>query len=238
MGYLVAATTRLGGDYAKLGQTYGTILQHREQWLASVIKLIGGVEETRTLAGRGEAQFHRVPRQQQQEALRFVLLHLQTPTGFMPASAIDRLAPAGGLNSITLSQQQLLIELLDLGQLARMAEAEQLDPSRAYLPIDYLADLQAGLFDELHQAAPVIEPLRRALQRVYVDTLLIYAGHDFTGDLRGAARWNLAQALPELRAAAASSGNAATTAHLADLSYKIAAALEAPDGSGDDASEP
>ena len=62
MGYLVDATTRLGGDYDKLAQTYDTILEHRYLWLSSVVKLIGGVEETRTLAGRGEAQFHRVPK--------------------------------------------------------------------------------------------------------------------------------------------------------------------------------
>lgn len=238
MTYLVSATTRLGGDYDKLGQTYETILDHREMWLSSVIKLIGGVEETRTLAGRGEAQFHRVPREDQQQALQFVLQHLRTPTRFIPTTVLDRLTPAGGLNSMTLSQQRLLMDLLDLGRLARMAEAEQLDGSSAYLPVDYLADLRAGLFDELKQAAPMIDPLRRALQRFYVDTLLLYAGHDFTGDLRGAARSNLNQLLPDLQDAAARSGNATTAAHLADLSHKIATDLETPDSPDEDQSGP
>jgi hypothetical protein len=229
MGYLVPATTRLGGDYDKLGQTYDTILAHRMQWLASVIKLIGGVEETRTLAGRGEAQFHRVPKEQQQEAVQFVLENLHTPTSFIPTTVLDRLTPADGLYSFKLFQQHLLRELLDMDRLARMAEVEQLDSASVYQPIEYLADLRAGLFDELQRDAPVIEPLRRDLQRYFVDTLLAYADDEYAGDLRSAARWNLSQLLPELQDAEARSGNTTAAAHLADLSYKIAADLESPD---------
>ncbi len=229
MSYLVSATTRLGGDYGKLAVTYNTLLQHREMWLSSVIKLIGGVEETRTLAGRGEAQFHRVPGAEQQEALQFILQHLRTPASFIPATVLDRLTPAGGLDGITISQQQLLIDLLDFDRLLRMAEVEQVDHAGAYLPIEYLADVRLGLFEELQQDAPVIEPLRRDLQRLFVDTLLMVAGDDYAGDLRSAARWNLRQLLPDLQDAEARSGNASAAAHLADLSHKIAADLESPD---------
>lgn len=227
MGYLVDATTSLGGDYDKLAQTYHTILQHRYQWLSSVVKLIGGVEETRTLAGRGEARFHRVPKAKQQEALRFVLQQLQAQPAFTPPDVLDRLSPAGGLNSFTLDQQLLLFELLDLGRLVRLAETEQLDGARAYLPTDYLADVQTGLFAELQQDAPLIDPLRRTLQRSYVDTLLLYLGYDFAGELRSVARWNLTQLLPELQTAASRSSGV-TAAHLNDLAYRIALDLEPP----------
>jgi hypothetical protein len=217
MGYLVEATTRQGDGYDKLARTYESILDHRHMWLASVIKLIGGVEETRTLAGRGEAQFHRVPKARQQAALQFVLQHLQGQPVFVPGAVLDRLAPAGGLDYFTESQQDLLLDLLNFGRLARLAEAEQLDGADAYLPIDYLAELQAGLFAELAQDAPQIDPLRRALQHTYVRELLFYASPEFSGDLRSAARWTLAQLLPELQEAEARSGNVATRAHLADL---------------------
>lgn len=253
MSYLIDASTDLGSDYDKLDATYTSILDHRYQWLSSVIKLIGGVEETRTLAGRGEAQFHRVPRAQQQEALQFVLQHLQTQPAFTPPDVIDRLSPAGGLEYFAQSQQFLLSELLDFGRLARLVEAEQLDGASAYLPIEYLADVQAGLFSELEQDAPQIEPLRRLLQRVYVRTLALYASPNVTNndklnagympsldaqfynrpdlqsDLEGVARWTLAQMLPDLQDAAARSGNSATAAHLTDLSHTITTLLEAPD---------
>ena len=252
MGYLLEATTRLGGDYAKLGNTYQTILDHRQLWLSSVIKLIGGVEETRTLAGRGEAQFHRVAREEQQAALQFVLQHLRTQPVFTPSSVLDRLSPEGGLDGFAQSQHALLSELLDYGRLARLLEAEQLDGVDAYLPLEYLAEVQAGIFSELEQETPQIDLLRRNLQRVFVRTLALYASPhvdsyskldagympaidaqyynrpDLLSDLEGAARWTLIQLLPVVQDAAARSGNAATAAHLADLGYTITTALEAP----------
>jgi hypothetical protein len=228
MGYLIDATTRLGGDYNKLGQTYHTILMHRFQWLSSVVELVGGVEETRTLAGRGEAQFHRVPKDKQQAALQFVLQHLQTPAAFVPVSVLDRLTPAGGWQGLDYYQYLLLTELLDPDRLGRLFEAEQQDGADAYLPNEYLADLQDGLFAELQQDAPQIDLVRRNLQRQHVDTLLNYASSEYGGDLRGVARWSLAQLLPDLQAAEAGSGNITTGAHLADLANKIATALEPP----------
>lgn len=225
MGYLVEATARPGQSYDKLAQTYESVLDHRHLWLASVIKLIGGVEETRTLAGRGEAQFHRVPKARQQAALQFVLQHLQPQPVFTPGAVLDRLTPAGGLDYFTESQQELLLDLLDSSRLGRLAEAEQLDGAGAYLPIDYLAELQAGLFAELAQAAPQIDPLRRTLQHTYAEVLLFYAGPEFSGDLRSATRWSLAQLLPELQDAAGRSSHVATQAHLADLTRVIEAAL-------------
>lgn len=226
MGYLIDATTSLGSNYDKLGDTYDTLLQHRFQWLSSVVKLIGGVEETRTLAGRGEARFHRVPKAKQQEALRFVLQQLQTQPAFAPTAVLDRLAPAGGSNLFIDQQKLLLHDLLDPSRLARLAEAEQLDGVDAYLPIDYLADVQAGLFGELQQDAPQIDPVRRTLQRSYVDTLLLYIDYDFDGGLSSVARWRLLQLLPELQTTAGRS-DATTAAHLDDLAHRIKLGLEA-----------
>ncbi len=126
----------------------------------------------------------------------------------------------------------LLNDLMELGRLARLGEGEQLNSADAYLPIDYLAELQAGLFAELKQDAPLIDPLRRDLQRIYVDTLQGYVDSDYSGDLRGAARWNLQKLLRELNAAEANSGNTPTRAHLADLSNQIETILEGVAGGG------
>ena len=72
MTRLVDATTEPGGAFDQLEASYGVILDERETWLASVIKLVGGVEENRTLAGGG-AQFSRVPAERQREAVAFVM---------------------------------------------------------------------------------------------------------------------------------------------------------------------
>ena len=234
MGYLVDASTSLGSDYSKTQTSYNALLAQRYEWLWSVVKLIGGVEETRTLAGRGDVQFHRVPKAKQQEALQFVLENLQTPAVFIPADVLDRLTPAGGLYGLQQYQQMLLSDLMEPGRLARLGEGEQLNSADAYLPIDYLAELQAGLFAELKQDAPLIDPLRRDLQRIYVDTLQGYVDSDYSGDLRGAARWNLQKLQRDLNAAEANSGNTTTRAHLADLSDQIETILEGAAGGGND----
>lgn len=252
MSYLIDGATRPGGDFSKLQATYNTILEQRYQWLSSVAKLIGGVEETRTLAGRGDVQFHRVPRDEQQEALQFVLQHLAGQPVFTPTGVLDRLSPAGGLDAFADYQQYLLADLLEFSRLARLVEAEQLDGANAYQPTDYLNDVRAGLFSELEEETPQIDPLRRNLQRAFVRTLAVYANPnisnndkfwagyvpsldaqyanrpDLRSDLEGAARWTLAQMLPALEEAATRSGNSATAAHLADLSYTIQQALEPP----------
>ncbi|MFZ2359840.1 MAG: zinc-dependent metalloprotease [Anaerolineae bacterium] len=226
MGYLVTASTSLGSDFSKLGQAYGTVLEHRHRWLSSVVKLIGGVEETRTLAGRGAAQFHRVPRAQQQAALQFVLQNLQTPAVFIPADVLDRLTPADGAGYLRFLQGFLLEDLLDSDRLARLAETEPLDSANAYLPAEYLAELQAGLFAELQEDVVLIDPLRRDLQRSYVATLRGYAADDSAGELRAVARYAMQQVLPELQAAEVKGGNVVTRAHLADLSHQIESFLK------------
>lgn len=227
MGYLADASTRLGGDFTKLQANYQTILDQRYLWLSSVVKLIGGVEETRTLAGRGEVQFHRLSKAKQQAALQFVLEHLQTPTTFMPVALLDQLAPAGGTDNMGQYQLFLLYDLLDSDRLQRLVESEQLD-SDAYLLVDYLAELQDGLFAELQAATPQIDPLRRSLQRSYLDLLQEQMNAGWTGDVRAAARWNLQKLLASLDAVAAQSGDVTTSAHLADLSNQINTILEGP----------
>ncbi len=227
MGYLIPASTSLGSDFSGLQKNYQTLLEQRYNWLSSVVKLIGGVEETRTLAGRGDVQFHRVPKAQQQAALQFVLEHLKTPRIFIPAAVLDQLAATGGAEGMNQTQSFLLYDLLDSGRLQRLVEGEQLDAG-AYLLVDYLAELQDGLFAELKQAAPQIDPMRRALQRTYLETLQWQMGDGSNSDVRAAARWNLQKLLDTLKAVDAQTSDATTSAHLADLRNQIKMILEGP----------
>ena len=105
-------------------------------------------------------------------------------------------------------------------RLARLAEAEQLDSASAYLPVEYLADVQAGLFAELQQDA-ARSTRCAAICSVFCGYSAEHTADDYAGDLRGAARWALEQLLPELQDAEARSGNATTAAHLADPSHRI-----------------
>jgi hypothetical protein len=231
MGYLAASSTSLGSDFTQLEANYWTIIIQRFVWLDSVVKLIGGVEETRTLAGRGDVQFHRVPKAEQEAALGFVLENLQTPKNFVPAAILDQLTPIGGPGAMEMFQQGLLYELLAPHRLLRLVEAEQLgtDP---YLLVDYLAAVQEGLFAELKAEAPQIDPMRRTLQRSYLDILEEQMDAGWTGDVRAAARWNLQTLAEAIQAAEAKSGDTTTAAHLADLHNQIEVILEGSKQSG------
>ena len=231
MGYLADSSTSLGSDFTQLGANYETILAQRFFWLDSVVKLIGGVEETRTLAGRGDVQFHRVPKAEQQAALQFVLENLQTPSDFLPAAILDQLTPMGGPVSMAMFQDSLLYGLLSPDRLQRLVEGEQLGTD-AYLLVDYLAAVQAGLFAELEAAAPQIDAMRRALQRNYLNLLETQMNDGWTGDVRAAARWNLQRLAEAIQAAEAKSSNTTTAAHLADLQNQIEVILEGSKQSG------
>jgi hypothetical protein len=231
MGYLAASSTSLGSDFAQLEANYVTILFQRLLWLDSVVKIIGGVEETRTLAGRGDVQFHRVPKAEQEAALGFVLENLQTPTDFVPAAILDQLTPSGGPSRMERHQQYLLYGLIEPTRLQQLVEGEQLgtDP---YLLVDYLAAVQEGLFAELKAEAPQIDPMRRTLQRSYLDILEEQMNSGWTGDVRAAARWNLQKLAEAIQAAEAKSGDTTTAAHLADLHNQIEVILEGSKQSG------
>jgi len=231
MGYLAASSTSLGSDFKQLEANYWTIIIQRFVWLDSVVKLIGGVEETRTLAGRGDVQFHRVPKAEQEAALQFVLENLQTPKNFVPAAILDQLTPIGGPGAMEMFQQFLLFELLAPDRLQRLVEGEQLGTD-AYLLVDYLAAVQDGLFAELKAEAPQIDPMRRTLQRSYLDILEQQMDAGWTGDVRAAARWNLQKLAEAIKAVEAKSSDTTTAAHLADLRNQIEVILEGSKQSG------
>ena len=122
-----------------------------------------------------------------------------------------------------------------------MADGEALDPQNAYTAAELLADVQAGLFSELDAESSRVDPLRRSLQRGYVERLISALGDSGAGaddppaqvqailgtvstdlsDIRAAARMNLGQLQEALDAAIPSTADPATLAHLEDLSAQI-----------------
>ena len=61
--------------------------------------------------------------------------------------------------------------LLSPSRLGRLFDGEVLLGDKAYTPVELVDDLQAGIFSELKAAEPKVDPIRRALQRNYVDIL-------------------------------------------------------------------
>ncbi len=241
LDHMLAATTAKGEDYSLLQEVYQELLSHRAKWFNSVAKEIGGVVEYRTLGGRGGESFVRVSRDKQKEAVKFLLDNaFTTPTKLLNPGLINQFKYSNAAERIA-RQQRVLLEgtrfppqegLLSPARITRLADAELLTPGKAYTAMEFVADLQDGLFSELKAKSPQIDPLRRQLQRTYLDILKAEfrpasgSGTQPASELRAIARVTLAKLAAQL-AAVKNSKDPQTLAHLQDLHSEIVSLLKA-----------
>lgn len=247
MDFLLAATTEKGEDYTLLEEVYGEIISHRTRWFSAVAKQVGGVVEYRTLGGRGGETFVRVSKDKQKEAVKFLIDNaFTTPTKLLNPGIVNQFKFSGASSAVTSQQRSILSSLLGSGRMARLFDAEVLLGDKAYTPVELVDDLQAGIFSELKAAEPKIDPIRRQLQRSYVDILkneftppsfdggglpTRRGGGGFgdfgprTSELRGVARVALGKLEKELVTAKGKAKDTATVAHLGDLEAEIKAIL-------------
>jgi hypothetical protein len=247
MDHLISATTEKGEDFSLLEEVYGEILSHRARWFSAVAKQVGGVTEYRTLGGRGGESFVRVSKDKQKEAVKFLLENaFTTPTKLLNPGVVNQFKFSGATSTVTGQQRALLTSLLSPSRLARLFDGEVLAGDKAYTPVELVDDLQAGIFSELKDGTPKIDPIRRQLQRSYIDILKnefhppsVDAGGPIlpgrrggfgeapprTSELRGVARVALAKLEKELATAKGKAKDTATVAHLGDLQAEIKAIL-------------
>ena len=222
LDYLVAATTNKGEDYELLEEVYQSILTHERSWFAAVAKQVGGVRENRTLAGRGGEAFVRVPKEKQKEAVRFLMEHaLVTPKRLLNPTIVRQFRYTGVASDVLAMQKAVLRNLLNHNRLNRLFDAEVLAPDDAYTVVELVNDVQNGTWSELKGEQPRIAPLRRELQRVYLDLLKnefeTESASSSTTRPRGRAASSSDERVSELRAAA--------RAALRDLAKRINTAL-------------
>jgi hypothetical protein len=243
--HMLAATTTKGEDYELLSEVYSELLGHRARWFGAVAKQVGGVVEHRTLGGRGGEAFVRVSEDKQREAVKFLLDNaFTTPTKLLNPGLVNQFKYTNAAADIARQQRGLLATLLRADRLNRLSDAELLSPGKSYTAMEFVADLQDGLFSELKGDAPKIDPLRRQLQRTYLDILKaefhppapaadpVLAGRrggssPATSELRAVARVTLAKLGADLQAAKKKAKDPLTAAHIGDLHSEIVALLDA-----------
>ena len=244
--YLLKSTTAEGEDFDTLREAYQALLDHRNRWLAAVLKQVGGVVETRTLGGRGE-QFGRVTKEKQKEAVAFLLANaFVTPKKLLDPAVVNNLKFAGVAADAANVQRQILAGLMAPARLNRLIDAEVLTPDAAYPVAELVADVQAGVWSELKADAPRVDPIRRSLQRAYIDLLksefeplpppVPTAAPDGpprrrpavdvgppsrNAELRAVARVSLRDVKKQIAAALPQVKDAATRVHLEDLAEEI-----------------
>jgi hypothetical protein len=168
---LLPATTKPGDDETLLKETYQAILTHRANWLRSVAMMVGGVVETRSL-GHGSECFTRVSKEKQKEAVRFLVEHgFCTPKKLLQPALVNRFKYFGVADDVMNQEKALLESLLSGRRFHQMMDAEAVAPGQAYTAMEFLNDVQDGLWSELNSQQPMIEVCRRHLQRAYIDHL-------------------------------------------------------------------
>lgn len=253
-GWLVKATTKPGEDFEVLRDTFADIWNLRRLWQGSVVRLVGGVTENRTLAGRGIDQFSRVPKARQKEAVKF--LHEQVftpPTNLIKPEILNQFQFFGAADLIINQQKQTLETLLSPMRFKLLTDAEALDAKTAYTLREFLSDVQVGLFSEASKPGASVDVYRRALQRNYLDHLkgllnrpappaaiaaggragsmaAIMTANWQQTDFRAAARTMLEQLSTKLAAAAATAKDPATASHFKDCRKEIEMILDPKKG--------
>ena len=174
---LIPATTRLGEDYEDLRSTYDILIRQRFDYLRSVVKLIGGVRETRYLGGRGGDTFTRTTPQEQREAIRYLLDDaLTTPQWLLAPDVLNRIQIFAVSAPVINSQKNLLREMLSPTRFRLLEDAELVKPGSGLSASQYMASVQQGVFRELARDKPKVDIARRELQRTYLDQLISFSG--------------------------------------------------------------
>ncbi|HEX5271927.1 MAG TPA: zinc-dependent metalloprotease [Gemmataceae bacterium] len=169
---LIPATTRLGDDDTLLKEAYQALMTHRANWFRSVAAMVGGVVETRSLGGRGTDCFTRVPKEQQRAAVRFLTENaFSTPGKLLQPALVNRFKYFGVADDVMAQQKSLLVNLLSGRRFHQMMDAEVLAPDKSYTAMEFLGDVQNGVWSELQVSQPTIGVCRRQLQRAYLEHL-------------------------------------------------------------------
>lgn len=174
---LIPATTKLGEDYEDLRATYDILIRQRFDYLRSVVKLIGGVRETRYLGGRGGDTFTRTTPKEQREAIRYLLDEaLKTPQWLLAPDVLNRIQIFAVSSPVINSQKNLLREMLSPIRFRLLEDAELVKPGSGLTASQYMALVQQGVFRELERNKPKVDIARRELQRTYLDQLISFSG--------------------------------------------------------------
>ena len=169
---LVSATSEKGEDFSLLQDAYREVLGHRGRWFGAVAKQVGGVRENRILGGRDGESFTRVPAEEQQRAVKFIIDNaFTTPKKLINPDLINRFKYVGVADEVMNQQKTLLTGLLSGRRFRQLQDAEVVNGQKFYSALQFVNDVQDGVWSELQQPEPTVDVMRRALQRSYVDHL-------------------------------------------------------------------
>ncbi|GAB1430100.1 zinc-dependent metalloprotease [Ignavibacteria bacterium] len=247
--YIEDAVYKEGDDYDFLNEMFGAL---RNQWtdeLRHVAQIPGGVVQNNIAFGQAGEEFSPISKQRQQEAVAFLAENVFATSSvnfLLRPSLLQKLRPDEVVTNIQNDQMRILRDLLASRRLLRMNQIQNVSPAAAYPVVEYLSDIERGLFaDLISKTAVQSDAFRRNLQRGYVRNLVekinppaavpttgfaaLFAEPSLAGtDVRGVCIARLENLQTASKTVLVKTKNEATKAHLKDLISIIENALHPP----------
>ena len=169
-----ATSSKVGDPWDDLEAVYNRMVGQWSTEVGHVVKIIGGMDSEQVHIGQqgqlGGVRFKTVPKAKQVEALNFLINNAFTVPKFMiNTDVLRRIQATGAVDRVRQAQMQILTALLQNQRLDRMTEEMTIDgPTVAYSPMQFMADLRAGVFSEASKPGTTVSLYRRNLQRSYL----------------------------------------------------------------------
>jgi hypothetical protein len=250
---LLTATTKDGEDYDNLQEMYLNVIGQRNRELGHVANVVGGVSQTRRVAGLpGEVHTH-VSSQKQREAVDYLLKEaFRAPKELLSPDLLALFEPTGAEDRVQQGHRQVLNILFNNGRLERIAnhEANAKKGEQVFPLKEIFSALKKGIWSELRSSSPASDVYRRNLQRTYIEVIgtklnpppfsppsNLPPGIQFPppiplpGEARALIRKGLMDLDAEIAAALPHVGDEQMRAHLLDSRYQISKILY-PDKKG------
>jgi hypothetical protein len=230
-------TYQANEDYGNLYTMYRELRTQFMRYIGHVATNIGGWYNTPKMREEEGPQTVAVPRTVQKEAIRFLQQQLFTTPHWMLDTVILSRTYEDPVALVRSMQANLLSWLLSAHMLNELGNEDEASGGKGYSPLEYLNDLQKGIWSELYTNKP-IDIYRRNLQKQYVKSLLelIKApaagiGNPFQAnpidvDASSIGRAHLTMLRKDILIAIPSVRHTMTRIHLQELAARISLALD------------
>jgi len=170
---LMSATAYKDGDtYEELSELYTRVLEQWTREMNHVAGIVGGFNSQQKVVGQEGRIFNLMPKEKQQEAVKYLLdAAFTTPSWLIDEEILRRIEAVGAISKVHNAQASILNTLLNSPRFSRLVEQEALDGQLAYSPVEFVGSVRKGLWKELDAANVKIDPYRRELQRSYLDAI-------------------------------------------------------------------
>ena len=226
-----ATSTKVGDPWDDLEAVYGRMVSQWGTEMGHVVKIIGGLDSQQLHIGQaGGVRFKTVPKLRQMEALQYVLKNaFEVPAFMIDKEVLRRIESGGAVARVRAAQVGVLTSLLQSARIDRMTEQLTIDGAAiAYSPLQFLADVRAGVWSEIGKPGTAINIYRRNLQRAYLDIMnQKLNGPGSSSEIRMLAKGELRALDRQLQSAVGAAGlEENTRRHLSDSREEIAAILD------------